>query len=619
MSDGWFRGIRNIIIERGESYYFLDRVKNITKVDDNYYEAEVIGSGTTYHTSVELIGDKLISSSCDCPYDSGVCKHVAALLFALENEEDSNTDNSEEKTTSINFYESESNEQKLTHNILNLLNKLDFDSLLQFTKKYIKFDSIKTIYEMENDLKHILKEPPFFNKELYLSYLSDLDKIDNGDVYIEIEESYEDYGYYDDYQENEITDNGIRKQLTSIIFYIHKLYDEEFFEQAKVLIRRLFTLTVYCYVNQEDMVSKDISSLSLPNFNEKDFLNMYLDCVKHVQDESIVNIISLLESCSIDSDIINRIKELYDLKDILNYDMNNESYRSIVHNYFSAFIDFFKTDYPYFKSLLELELTGSHYHYLIDQFTKFLDSIDINKLEETVNYFIDVIQKYEKHNNVDQIYFKIYSLYKTHNIEYSYYLFKAYELFPTFERFLLMYTDNHTFFKYQNKIENIALKDRDNIISFLLNKITYNDIIANISKINDKIESIFTYLALILLVNIDTSTLIKYPSIIKILKVITKENDDSYLDAYEKLKETFLYCHTEKYDNLTLKDVYEKLIDIVKEITVRAFIPNQFWGRTFAINALWVMDNLAVILNFECQYLYFYYKDKYKRYKEFRN
>ena len=141
----------------------------------------------------------------------------------------------------------------------------------------------------------------------------------------------------------------------------------------------------------------------------------------------------------------------------------------------------------------------------------------------------------------------------------------------------------------------------------------------NINKINDKIESIFTYLALILLVNIDTSTLIKYSSIIKILKVITKENDDSYLDAYEKLKETFLYCHTEKYDNLTLKDVYEKLIDIVKEITVRAFIPNQFWGRTFAINALWVVDNLAVILNFECQYLYFYFKDKYKRYKEFRN
>ena len=56
-----------------------------------------------------------------------------------------------------------------------------------------------------------------------------------------------------------------------------------------------------------------------------------------------------------------------------------------------------------------------------------------------------------------------------------------------------------------------------------------------------------------------------------------------------------------------------------KENTVRAFIPNQFWGRTFAINALWVMDNLAIILNFEYQHLYFYFKDKYKRYKEFRN
>lgn len=618
MSDGWFRGIRNIIIERGESYYFLDRVKNITKVGDNCYEAEAIGSGTTYHTSVELMGDKLISSSCDCPYDEGICKHVAALLFALEDKEDLDAENNEEKTASINFYENVSNEQKLTHNILNLLNKLDFDSLLQFTKKYIKFDSIKAIYEMEKYLKHILKEQPFFDEELYLSYLSDLDEIDNGDVYIEIEEYYEDYGYYDNYQENEITDNGIRKRLTSIIFYIHKLYDEGFFEQAKALIHRLFTLDVYCYINEEDMVSKDISSLSLPNFNENDFLNLYLNCVKHVQDDSIENIISLLDSCSIDTDTINRIKELYDLKDIVNYDMHNDSYRSIVHNDFSAFIDFFKTDYPYFKSLLELELTGGRYHYLIDQFTKFLDSIDINKLEDTVNYFIDVIQKYEKHNNVNQIYFKIYSLYKTHNIEYSYYLFKAYELFPTFETFLLIYTDNYTFFKYQNKIENIATENKDNIIRFLLNKMTYNDIMTNLNKTNGGIESVFTYFILILLVNIDTSTLIEYPSIIKLLKVIT-ENEDNYLDTYEKLKETFLYCHTEKYDNVKLKDIYEKLVEIAREITVRAFIPNQFWGRTFAINTLIVMDNLAIILDFECQHLYFYYKDKYRRYKEFRN
>lgn len=37
-----------------------------------------------YETSVEIVGDELVSCSCNCPYDGGICKHVDALLFAIE-------------------------------------------------------------------------------------------------------------------------------------------------------------------------------------------------------------------------------------------------------------------------------------------------------------------------------------------------------------------------------------------------------------------------------------------------------------------------------------------------------------------------------------------------------
>ena len=36
----------------------------------------------SYTGKVEIVNDELVSCSCNCPYDGGICKHVAALLFA---------------------------------------------------------------------------------------------------------------------------------------------------------------------------------------------------------------------------------------------------------------------------------------------------------------------------------------------------------------------------------------------------------------------------------------------------------------------------------------------------------------------------------------------------------
>ena len=61
MSKKWFNNINSVIKDRGETYYYLDKVKNVKK-EGNVYKAEVNGTNT-YHTSVEIKWDTLVSSS----------------------------------------------------------------------------------------------------------------------------------------------------------------------------------------------------------------------------------------------------------------------------------------------------------------------------------------------------------------------------------------------------------------------------------------------------------------------------------------------------------------------------------------------------------------------------
>ena len=84
MSRKRFKDIKSIIVQRGEYYYLSGRVKNIRQ-DGNTYMADIFGT-EDYETSVEIVNDELVSCSCNCPYDRGICKHVAALLFAVEDE-----------------------------------------------------------------------------------------------------------------------------------------------------------------------------------------------------------------------------------------------------------------------------------------------------------------------------------------------------------------------------------------------------------------------------------------------------------------------------------------------------------------------------------------------------
>lgn len=81
---GWKRLFARRILERGEDYAYSGAVRDIEQKDDRI-TAEVDGT-ETYHVMIELEQDEVVEMYCSCPYaeDGNYCKHMAAVLYVLE-------------------------------------------------------------------------------------------------------------------------------------------------------------------------------------------------------------------------------------------------------------------------------------------------------------------------------------------------------------------------------------------------------------------------------------------------------------------------------------------------------------------------------------------------------
>ncbi len=75
------------ILKRGLSYFRSGRVGEPVEVGQGEYEAVVFGTDE-YAVRLKLENGVVVEHECSCPYDTGpVCKHVAALIFSLRQEE----------------------------------------------------------------------------------------------------------------------------------------------------------------------------------------------------------------------------------------------------------------------------------------------------------------------------------------------------------------------------------------------------------------------------------------------------------------------------------------------------------------------------------------------------
>ena len=74
------------ILQRGKSYYKDGAVTSLEGMDNGQWFAIVEGNDD-YEVDVRLSSDgAVLKYSCNCPYDSGICKHIVAVLYKIRDE-----------------------------------------------------------------------------------------------------------------------------------------------------------------------------------------------------------------------------------------------------------------------------------------------------------------------------------------------------------------------------------------------------------------------------------------------------------------------------------------------------------------------------------------------------
>lgn len=89
------------ILQRGHTYFKKKKLKEITCDDNGNYRFVVAGT-YNYNVTASITPEGEISGlSCDCPYDRGYCKHIAAALIYLDSIFDESISNRGSKYTGL--------------------------------------------------------------------------------------------------------------------------------------------------------------------------------------------------------------------------------------------------------------------------------------------------------------------------------------------------------------------------------------------------------------------------------------------------------------------------------------------------------------------------------------
>lgn len=82
----WKRYFSTSILDRGFEYYRRERVKGLYH-KGGVYKAFIVGT-IIYHTEIKIMNNSIVYMKCNCPHfeDGHYCKHLAAMLYAIEEE-----------------------------------------------------------------------------------------------------------------------------------------------------------------------------------------------------------------------------------------------------------------------------------------------------------------------------------------------------------------------------------------------------------------------------------------------------------------------------------------------------------------------------------------------------
>lgn len=85
INENWEDLFDDVILDRGYGYYENGNVKHVYQTDNGY--TAIVRGRDMYRVSIDVDSNgDIIDSYCTCPYEDH-CKHEAAVLYAIENDE----------------------------------------------------------------------------------------------------------------------------------------------------------------------------------------------------------------------------------------------------------------------------------------------------------------------------------------------------------------------------------------------------------------------------------------------------------------------------------------------------------------------------------------------------
>ena len=166
------------ILKRGLSYFKNGFVHEPEEIRPGDYEAVVEGS-EDYTVKLSISNGVITEHSCDCPYDMGpVCKHVAAVVFYLEQEKLGLTQSTKKGSTKKAKASSSkpSKRKTLAQQVDDLLGKVTHDELILFVRNQAANDSLFR----DSLLASFAQYNPNESKALYAKQVKTLIKVARG-------------------------------------------------------------------------------------------------------------------------------------------------------------------------------------------------------------------------------------------------------------------------------------------------------------------------------------------------------------------------------------------------------------------------------------------------------
>lgn len=444
----WKNLFASRILDRGYCYYEDDYIESFT-YNNGEIQASVLGSDE-YDVVIEIENDKITYMECTCPYaeNGSKCKHMAAVLYKFECEDESTFD----QIVNINEFVNRLSEQEVRNILIGILDK----------DKKLYQESVLKIKQMNNEFT-------------LADYKIKIDSIilANFKIY-----SYEYDDYYDNYDKSyDDFVNAVNGFLNSDMPVLLK--HERYWDICKVieyLIKEISSLNVEIDMEYDEIYDECLHFLSYviertgEEYKAK-LETMIVNLAEDLDDDSVEYLKECIlhltmkkeEYFKLKNDKINLLIENGNLNDgYVSYELNN-------------LLNYAKQN----KFEAELEQLFEKYwgNHLIKQ--AYIDRcIENNKLDEAVKIIKENIEFFDKRD----MSYKLKEIYKTQNNKEGYEK-QLFEIFYVhnfaseniFEEIKLLYSQDE-WIKIRENIF-IKLKNYNNLHKFLYREKQYDKLI----------------------------------------------------------------------------------------------------------------------------------------------